>query len=382
MLAPPVTICNLVPTALVSLRHASGGFLVNVITRKRGLAGLALVGAAAMVLAGCAAAPEEEAEVPEVDFTGCAVSDEGSWNDKSFNEAAYDGLLQAKDELGIKTADAESQTTEDFEPNLAQMVEANCDIIFAVGFNLVDAVNTAAEANPESHYVTIDGWSNGATNLKPVQYSMNQSSYLAGYLAAAYSTTKVVGTYGGLQIDAVTDFMSGFYFGAKAYEKESGEAVTVLGWDPAAKTGDFTDGFGDTEGAKSISAGQIAQDADVLFPVAGGLFSATAEAIDESGDDSIVFIGVDKDIAVTSPEYADKVLTSVEKRMTKAVFDIIKELVDGAEFNGEAYVGTLANDGTALADFGSFDSKVSDEIKAKLDELKAGIIDGSIDPLA
>jgi len=353
---------------------------VNVITRKRSLAGFALVGAAAMVLAGCAAAPEEEAEVPQVDFTGCAVSDEGSWNDKSFNEAAYDGLLQAKDELGIKTADAESQTTEDFEPNLASMVEADCDVIFAVGFNLIDAVNAAAEANPDSHYVTIDGYSNGATNLKPVQYSMNQSSYLAGYLAAAYSTTKVVGTYGGLQIDAVTDFMSGYYYGAKAYETETGTAVTVLGWDPKAATGDFTDGFGDTEGAKSISAGQIAQDADVLYPVAGGLFSATAEAIDESGNDSIVFIGVDKNIAVTSPEYADKVLTSVEKRMTSAVYDIIKELVDGAEFSGEAYVGTLANEGTALSEFGDFE--VSDEIKAKLEELKAGIIDGTIDPLA
>jgi len=353
---------------------------VNVITRKRSLAGFALVGAAAMVLAGCAAAPEEEAEVPQVDFTGCAVSDEGSWNDKSFNEAAYDGLLQAKDELGIKTADAESQTTEDFEPNLASMVEADCDVIFAVGFNLIDAVNAAAEANPDSHYVTIDGYSNGATNLKPVQYSMNQSSYLAGYLAAAYSTTKVVGTYGGLQIDAVTDFMSGYYYGAKAYETETGTAVTVLGWDPKAATGDFTDGFGDTEGAKSISAGQIAQDADVLYPVAGGLFSATAEAIDESGNDSIVFIGVDKNIAVTSPEYADKVLTSVEKRMTSAVYDIIAELVDGTEFSGEAYVGTLANEGTALSEFGDFE--VSDEIKAKLEELKAGIIDGSIDPLA
>ena len=355
---------------------------MNVITRKRGLAGLALVGAAAMVLAGCAAAPEEETAAPEVDFTGCAVSDEGSWNDKSFNEAAYDGLLKAKDELGIKTADAESQTTEDFEPNLQQMVDANCDVIFAVGFNLIDAVNAAATANPDFNYVTIDGFvADGQTNLKPIQYSMNQSSYLAGYLAAAYSTTKVVGTYGGLQIDAVTDFMSGFYYGAKAYETETGEAVTVLGWDPAAKTGDFTDGFGDTEGAKSISAGQISQDADVLFPVAGGLFSASAEAIDESGKD-VVFIGVDKDIAVTSPEYADKVLTSVEKRMTTAVYEVIKQLVDGTEFSGEAYIGTLENDGTALADFGTFDSKVSDEIKAKLEELKAGIIDGSIDPLA
>jgi basic membrane protein A len=352
---------------------------VNLITRKRSLAGFALVGTAAMVLAGCASAPVEEVAAESVDFTGCAVSDEGSWNDKSFNEAAFDGLLKAQDELGIETADAESTTTEDFDPNLASMVDAGCDVIFAVGFNLIDAVNASAEANPDFNFVTIDGYSNGATNLKPVQYSMNQSSYLAGYLAAAYSTTKVVGTYGGLQIDAVTDFMTGYYNGAKAYEAETGTAVTVLGWDPAAATGDFTDGFGDSAGAKSISAGQIAQDADVLFPVAGGLFSASSEAINESGK-NVVFIGVDKDIALTSPEYADQVLVSVEKRMTSAVYDIIAELVGGAAFNGDAYVGTLANEGTALSGFGSFE--VSAEIQAKLEELKAGIIDGSIDPLS
>jgi basic membrane protein A len=356
---------------------------VNVITRKRGLAGLALVGAASFILAGCAAAPEETTTAEGVDYKACAVSDEGSWNDKSFNEAAYEGLTKAADDLGVDTDDAESASADDFEPNLSAMIDAKCDIIFAVGFNLIDAVNAAAVANPDDHFVTIDGYvaDEATTNLKPIIYSMNQSSYLAGYLAAAYSTTKVVGTYGGLQIDAVTDFMSGFYYGAKAYETDSGEAVTVLGWDPAAATGQFTDGFGDTEGAKSISVGQIAQDADVIYPVAGGLFSATSEAINESGKD-VVFIGVDKDIAVTSPEYADQVLTSVQKKMTDAVYDVISEQVDGATFDSTPYVGTLENGGTELADFGVFDDKVSDEIKAKLDELKAGIIDGSIDPLS
>jgi basic membrane protein A len=337
-----------------------------------------------MLLAGCAAAPEEgESAAESVDYKACAVSDEGSWNDKSFNEAAYAGLTKAEDELGVEIADAESASADDFEPNLSNMIDANCDIIFAVGFNLIDAVNAAAVANPDNHFVTIDGYvaDESTTNLKPIIYSMNESSYLAGYLAAAYSTTKVIGTYGGLQIDAVTDFMTGYYYGAKAYETETGTPVTVLGWDPTAATGQFTDGFGDSEGAKNISAGQIASDADVIYPVAGGLFSATSEAINESGKD-VVFLGVDQDVAVTSPEYADQVLTSVLKKMTDAVYDVISEQVDGATFDATPYVGTLENGGTGLADFGTFDDKVSDEIKAKLEELTAGIIDGSIDPLS
>ena len=352
--------------------------------RTRALSGVALIGVAGILLSGCAAAPEEgSTDASGTDFLGCAVSDEGSWNDNSFNQAAYQGLTEAESGLGIEINDAESNSTEDFQPNLDAMVAAACDVTFAVGFNLIDAVNSTAAANPDLNFVTIDGYvaDESTTNLKPITYSMAQSSYLAGYLAAAYSTSKVVGTYGGLDIPAVTEFMDGYYYGAKAYETETGTPVTVLGRDPIGQTGDFTDpdlSFGDTEGAKSISAGQLAQGADVIFPVAGGLFSATAEAIGESGTDA-VFIGVDRDIAVTNPEYADMVLTSVEKRMTQAVYDVIDStMTDG--FSAEPYVGTLENDGTALSDFGDFE--VSSEITGKLDELKAGIIDGSIDPLS
>ena len=357
---------------------------MNAITRKRGLLGLGVVAAAGLVLTACGAAPTTDptAAPEEVDFLACAVSDEGSWNDKSFNQAAYEGLTKSESELGVAIADAESASPEDFEPNLTAMVDAGCDVTFAVGFNfsINDVIFNFADANPDSNFVWIDGWNQGQANLKPIAYSMNQSSFLAGYLAAAYSTTKVVGTYGGLDIPAVTDFMVGFYNGAKYYEVESGTPITVVGYDPAAGTGDFVGDFANTGAAKSISQGQLAAGADVIFPVAGGLFTATAEAIREGGTNAVL-LGVDKNIAVTQPELADITLTSVEKRMTQAVFDVVAELVGGAEFSADPYVGTLENDGTALSDFGAFDSKVSAEIKAALETIKAGIIDGSIDPL-
>lgn len=360
---------------------------MNTITRKRALGGVALVGVAGLLLSACSAAPEEGGSTggdETKDFLACAVSDEGSWNDKSFNEAAYEGLTKAEDELGVEIADAESHSPEDFEGNLTAMVDAGCDVTFAVGFNfsINDVIFNFADANPESHFVWIDGWNQGQENLKPIGYAMQESSFLAGYLSAAYSTSKVVGTYGGLNIPAVTDFMTGFYNGAKYYEVETGTPVTVVGWDPAAGNGDFVGDFANTGVAKSISEGQLAAGADVIFPVAGGLFTATAEAIRESGNANAVLLGVDKDIATTQPELADITLTSVEKRMTLAVFDVIAELSGGAAFTADQYTGTLENEGTALSDFGAFDGKISDEIKAKLEELKAGIIDGSIDPLA
>jgi len=345
---------------------------VNSVSRKA-LASVALAAASLLVLSGCAS-PK-----PGAGYIECGVSDEGSWTDKSFNESVMDGMKKAKDEFGVELKSAESNSSEDFAPNLQSMVDGKCNVIIAVGFNLVDAVNTAAEANPTFNFVTIDGWSNGATNLKPVNYKMSQSSYLAGYAAASYSKNKVIGVYGGMQISAVTEFMDGFYYGAKAYEKETGTPVTVLGWDATTQQGDFIGGFAPNDPAgKTIAAGQLAAGADVLLPVGGDQFGALSEAISEAGVDAKM-IGVDKNWTVANPEYADLMLTSIEKRMTQAVYDIVKAAaVDKTAFSGDAYIGTLANNGTDISDTTFLD----DALKAKLAELKAGIIDGSIDPLS
>ena len=345
---------------------------MNKVSRKA-VAGVAMAAASLLVLSGCAS-PK-----PGAGFIECGVSDEGSWADKSFNESVMDGMEKAEAEFGVTLNSAESNSSEDFATNLDAMVAAKCDVIFAVGFNLVDAVNAAAEANPTLNFVTIDGYSTGPTNLKPVGYEMAESSYLAGYAAAYYSTTKTVGVYGGIQIDAVTAFMDGFYYGAKAYETETGTPVTVLGWDPVAKTGDFIGGFApNAPEGKTIASGMLSSGADVLVPVGGDQFGALQEAIAESGVDAKM-IGVDKNISVTSPEYAPITLTSIEKRMASAVYDIVKELaVDKVAFSGKEYRGTLANGGTDI----SVTEFIDADLTAKLAELKAGIIDGSIDPLS
>ena len=359
---------------------------MKLISRSSAAKALSLAAVSALVLSGCAAAPEEDAGVEpgSVDFLACAVSDEGSWDDKSFNEAVLDGLERAKSELGITIKDAESTGGDDYEPNLQIMVDAQCDVTFGVGFLLVDPINKIAEANPDANMAIVDGWSNGATNLKPIYYSMNESSFLAGYLAAEYSTTKVIGTYGGAQIPSVTDFMTGYYFGAMQWAEDTGKDIKVVGWDPATETGDFTGDFvPNSPTSKTIALSQLNQDADVIFPVGGDQFSAVKEAIDEVNPDAVM-IGVDKDIQLTNEAVDGYVLTSAEKRMANAVFDIIDAMVKGEAFVGGdegSYLGNLANGGTGISPLYDFDSKISQEVKDRLAELEAGIIAGTISPL-
>jgi basic membrane protein A len=178
--------------------------------------------------------------------------------------------------------------------------------------------------------------------------------------------------------------MTGYYYGAMQWAEDTGESIEVVGWDPATETGDFTGDFvPNSPTSKTIALAQLNAGADVIFPVGGDQFSAVKEAIDEVNPDAVM-VGVDKDIQLTNEAVDGYVLTSAEKRMANAVFDIISAMVGGEAFVGGdagAYVGTLENGGTGISPLYDFDSKISQEVKDRLAELEAGIIDGSISPL-
>jgi basic membrane protein A len=353
---------------------------VKLFSRSSAAKALSLAAVSALVLSGCAAAPEEAPTAEPIDFLACAVSDEGNWNDKSFNEAVYTGIKQAETELGVQISALESATPEDFEPNLQASVDAGCDLIIGVGFALGDAITKISAENPTLNFALVDSGSE-SPNVKPLLFETAEAGFLAGYASADYSTSKTLGTYGGLPFPSVTDFMTGFYYGAMQWGMDNDTEVTVLGWDPANPDGgDFMGGFApNNPESLAIAKTQIQAGADVILPVGGNQFTAVQSAIDELNPDAVM-LGVDVDIAAGNPDLANYILTSIEKRMAVATFDVIKGLVDGAAFDATPYFGTLANKGVAISPFASFESKVSSGLAARLAELEAGIIDGTYKP--
>ncbi len=350
----------------------------------------ALGGAVALALAACGSAPDDTAETPGgdgstaasgVDFKACMVSDAGGFDDKSFNQAGFEGLQRAKDELGVEVASVESSADTDYTPNIDSLVAENCDLIIGVGFLLEDPIQTAAEANPDIEFALVDSAFSDADfnpvtveNAKPILFDTAQAAYLAGYVAASQSTTGKVATFGGIQIPSVTIFMDGFADGVAKFNEDTGGSVALLGWDKAAQSGVFAGNFDSQDDGKNIGQSLIDQGADVIMPVAGPVGLGTASVAQTAGNVSIV--GVDADWFETT-EYGPIVLTSVMKEIGPAVFDTISEAVDG-NFSSDPYVGTLENEGLGLAPFHDFDSKVSDDVKAKVEELKASIISGDI----
>ncbi|MGJ6981349.1 BMP family lipoprotein [Aestuariimicrobium soli] len=361
----------------------------------------AVLAAAALSLSACAEAPTTtpsagattgaststsastgETTAAGGDFKACMVSDSGGFDDKSFNQTSHDGLVKAGKELGIETGEVESADAKDFATNIQTMIDQKCNVIVTVGFLLSDATVAAAKANPDIKFAIVDDNPAGAaglTNLKPLVFNTAESSFMAGYLAAAQTKSGKVGTFGGMKIPTVTIFMDGFAQGVEYYNKQKGKDVQVLGWDAAKQDGQFVPEpkpFENIAGGKTTATNLVSQGADILFPVAGPAGQGALQ-VAQSSNGQVNAIWVDTDGCVSAANFCKSIVSSVAKGMDVSVFEAIKAAKDGS-FSADPYVGTLKNGGTSLAPFHEFDSQVSAETKSELEKIKTDIESGAI----
>ncbi|MBU1176390.1 MAG: BMP family ABC transporter substrate-binding protein, partial [Alphaproteobacteria bacterium] len=278
---------------------------------------------------------------------------------------------------GIEGRFLESQAETDYAANINSLL-GNCDIIVTVGFLMGDATAAAAQANPDQKFSIVDyAYDPVLPNVLGQVFATDQAAFLAGYLAAGMTETGTVGTFGGINIPPVTIFMDGFAWGVAHYNATKGTEVTVLGWDPATKEGLFTNNFDSLDDGRTFAQNLYDEGADIVLPVAGPVGLGSAALADELGIDSLKIIGVDADQYLTNPEKQGVYLTSILKQMDATVQGAIEAVMDGS-FAGGLTVGTLENEGVGLAPYHDMDALVSDELKAEIEALKAGIIDGSV----
>ncbi len=201
---------------------------------------VAVLAAASLAVAG-AVTPASASKTTKA----CLALDTGGVDDKSFNASAWAGAQAAQgSDVTVKYLVAQSDA--DYAPNIKKLVDEGCNIVIGVGFLIAGAIEDAAKKNPKTNFAIVDSGPAGVPNHKALLFATNQSSFLAGYLAASYSKTGVVATYGGMNFPGVTDFMDGFVKGVAHYNKVKKKNVKALGWDPAKKDGTFVGNFSDS----------------------------------------------------------------------------------------------------------------------------------------
>ena len=137
------------------------------------------------------------------------VTDEGGVDDRSFNQSAWEGIEQwGKDnnlDEGTGYAYYQSDDSSDFVPNFNQALADGYDIIYGIGYLLLDSVNQVADQNPDQHFGIVDDISD-RDNVVSLTFKDHQAAFLAGVAAAETTETGKVGFIGGIKGQVIDRF--------------------------------------------------------------------------------------------------------------------------------------------------------------------------------
>ncbi len=260
---------------------------------------------------------------------GIMLSDVGL-GDQSFSDTAFNGLVKARDELGILFDYRELNDTGTYEEGLKQLVNEGNDIVIGLGFNIQQDLEKVAKQFPEQQFVIVDAISE-LENVTSVTFKEDQGSYLVGIVAALTTKTNKIGFIGGEDTPLINKFESGFIEGIRAVNNH----ITVVS--------EYANDFGNEQLGAEIAKKMINNNVDVIYGVAG---LTGVGMLKEAQRSKVYGIGVDTDQYFYAEE---AVVTSMLKNIDVAMYQLAEQLVkQGKISKGHIELG-LKENGVDLA---------------------------------
>jgi basic membrane protein A and related proteins len=293
------------------------------------------------------------------------VSDVGKIDDKSFNQSTWEGLKKAETELGAQVQYIETTDSKDYAKNIATFADAKYDVIVTVGFALGEATLEAAAMYPDIKFIGVDqAQATVVPNVVGLVFPEDQAGFLVGALAAQMSKSGKLGAVLGTDVvPAVWRFGEGYRAGA-LYINPAIEINVIYHSDVG-----FDKTFSDPEWGKTTAISMIDKGVDVIFGAGGKTGNGALLGAAEKG---VLAIGVDTDQYFTVPEAQKVLLSSAMKDLTGGTFAILKGIKEGS-FTAGDYMGVAT-----FAPYHDLDATVPAEVKAKMDEIQAALLDGSL----
>ena len=285
------------------------------------------------------------------------IYDTGGKFDKSFNEAAYNGMEKWKKDSGKKYLEFEVTNESQREQAVRRMAEKGASPIISVGFSQASAVEKISKEFPKLNFVIVDMVVEGP-NVQSVVFKEQEGSFLVGAMAAWASKTGKVGFVGGMDIPLIRRFGCGYEQGAKFANPKAEVFANMTGTTGAA--------WNDPARGGELAKAQFAKGADVVFAAAGATGAGVYQAAKDSGK---LAIGVDSNQNHLQP---GTMLTSMLKRVDVAVYNVSMKFQPGVTVLG------LKEGGVDYAMDQHNAKLVSADMKKKVDAAKADIISGKI----
>ena len=295
-------------------------------------------------------------------YKPAVVFDMGGKFDKSFNEGIWNGLEKFRKETGIKYREFEVQQEAQREQFLRKLAKRGSDPIIAVGFGQAAALSKVAKEFPKTRFSIIDMVVD-LPNVQSIIFKEHEGSFLVGVLAAMKSKSGKVGFVGGMDIPLIHKFACGYVQGVKYINSGTTVYQKMTGTTPAA--------WSDPARGASLAKTMFDSGADIVYAAAG---STGLGVLQSAADNGMMSIGVDSNQNHLQP---GSVLTSMLKRVDVAAYEVFKTGYDNSWKAGFKVLG-LAEDGVGWALDEHNAKLVSSAMKSKVEQVRKGIISGSI----
>jgi basic membrane protein A and related proteins len=274
------------------------------------------------------------------------VTDVGDIDDKSFNQGAWEGVVDFAEENN-KTYQYYKPTAVDnteYVNTIDLAIEGGAKVVVTPGFLFETPIFLAQDEHPDVSFILLDGVPHSADysefrqedNVLSILYAEEQAGYLAGYAAVA-DGFRSLGFMGGMAVPAVVKFGVGFMLGAQAAATVENEDVTIQ----YHYTGDFADTPENAATAETMYEAGV----EVIF-AAGGAVGLSVMSEAEKADKKV--IGVDVNQGPGGANLSDTVITSAMKGLGTSVVQALEEYYAGEFPGGEVWVLDASNDGVGL----------------------------------
>lgn len=275
---------------------------------------------------------------------------------------------QIKNSLeNFENIDISTRISEDKKSYLAEienLTKRKTNLVIANSFLLNDEIIRQAELNEEISFLVFDSIIDPILkNIRTIYFNTNESSYLAGYLAAYTTKTNSI-AYVGFEKGVISDhYEYGFRAGVSDGAKELGKDIEV-------KTENIYD-LGDFEYGKELGNKLYNAGVDIIYQTAG----YTGIGIIQSAiNNQKLVIGYDIDQRKYAPQ---NVLTSTIKNYGKITDKFVSEYIYSDDIKASNINVGIKDDAVDLAKRKE-DSLYSEELDIKLMDKKEKIKNNEI----
>jgi len=321
----------------------------------------------------CSPACNDKEDDPVEAYKVAMLAEGHSFDDMAFLKSCKEGMERAKADFNLEVDYNIDTTVNQYQERIDHYGDNDYNLIVAIGFMWVDALLGATEDFPGSAFILVDAkLPELHQNATSILFDVDEVAYPIGFLCAYWADTHggsdpALAYVGAMRIPQIRQFTEPFNLGAARYNEQYGRSVDTLGA--------YTNTFFNMNKGKHLADSLIDLGAEVIF----GVGSETGNgALLKAKERGVWAAGVDVDQYYSFPEVSDILLSSAMKRLDNAIYDVTAAFVEDDFPGGDTYNGNLINEGVQMAPYHDFENRIPDSIKMEIENIKAGIINGTI----